>query len=95
MTTTITTLALFQNLFEMDGLIILVIALLLFGRRLPEMGKNIGKTIVEFKKGLSGAVDGQETVADEQPVAPVKPAARLTASSTARPAKSLPQTEEV
>jgi sec-independent protein translocase protein TatA len=33
--------------------IIAVIALLLFGRRLPEVGRSLGKTIVEFKKGLS------------------------------------------
>ncbi|CAG1005240.1 Sec-independent protein translocase protein TatA [Phycisphaerales bacterium] len=34
--------------------IILVIALLLFGRRLPEVGKSLGKGIIEFKKGLKG-----------------------------------------
>jgi len=33
--------------------IIAVIALLLFGKRLPEIGKSLGKGIVEFKKGLS------------------------------------------
>jgi len=33
--------------------VILVIALLIFGAgRLPEMGKAIGKTIQEFKKGM-------------------------------------------
>jgi sec-independent protein translocase protein TatA len=30
------------------------IALLLFGKRLPEVGRNLGKGIVEFKKGLAG-----------------------------------------
>jgi sec-independent protein translocase protein TatA len=33
--------------------IIAVIALLLFGKRLPEVGKSLGKGIVEFKRGLS------------------------------------------
>lgn len=34
-------------------LVILVIALLIFGAgRLPEIGKAIGKTIQEFKKGI-------------------------------------------
>ena len=48
-------LAFLNNLMGMDGLVILVIGLLIFGRRLPEVGKNLGKTIVEFKKGLNGA----------------------------------------
>ena len=33
---------------------LLVLGLLIFGRRLPELGRSVGKTIVEFKKGLSG-----------------------------------------
>ena len=34
-------------------LVILVIALLIFGAgRLPEIGKAVGKTIQEFKKGM-------------------------------------------
>ena len=42
------TLALFNNLMGMDGLIILVLGLLFFGRRLPEVGKNIALTVREF-----------------------------------------------
>ncbi len=37
--------------------IILAIGLLLFGRRLPEVGRSLGKGIVEFKKGLKGIED--------------------------------------
>jgi sec-independent protein translocase protein TatA len=37
--------------------IIAVVALLLFGRRLPEVGRSLGKGIVEFKKGLRGIED--------------------------------------
>jgi len=29
-----------------------IIAVLLFGKRLPEVGRSLGKGIVEFKKGL-------------------------------------------
>ena len=36
--------------FEM--LIIGAIGLLIFGKRLPEVGRSIGKTIVEFKRGM-------------------------------------------
>lgn len=38
-------------------LIIMVIALLLFGKRLPEVAKSLGKGVVEFKKGLKGIED--------------------------------------
>ncbi len=38
-------------------LIIAVIALIIFGRRLPEVGRSLGKGIVEFKKGLQGLED--------------------------------------
>ena len=39
---------------------IAAIALLLFGKRLPEVGKSLGKGIVEFKKGLKGIEDEVE-----------------------------------
>lgn len=35
-------------------LVILALGLLIFGRRLPEVGRSLGKGIVEFKKGLQG-----------------------------------------
>jgi sec-independent protein translocase protein TatA len=40
-----------------EWIIILVIALLIFGRRLPEVGRSLGKGIVEFKKGIKGIED--------------------------------------
>ena len=36
---------------------ILLVGVLLFGRRLPEIGKYLGKGLVEFKKGLKGLED--------------------------------------
>lgn len=50
-------LAFIQNIGMTEWVIILVIMLLLFGRRLPEVGKSLGKGIVEFKKGLKGVED--------------------------------------
>jgi len=37
-----------------NWLLVAGIALLLFGKRLPEVGRSLGKGIVEFKKGLAG-----------------------------------------
>jgi sec-independent protein translocase protein TatA len=39
--------------FEM--MLLAGLGLLIFGKRLPEVGRNIGKGIVEFKKGLKEA----------------------------------------
>jgi len=33
-------------------MILMVIALLLFGKRLPEVARNLGKGMMEFKKGM-------------------------------------------
>ncbi|MEA1950410.1 MAG: twin-arginine translocase TatA/TatE family subunit [Planctomycetota bacterium] len=41
----------------MEMLIIGGIAVLLFGKRLPEVGRSLGKGIVEFKKGINGIED--------------------------------------
>ena len=34
-----------------------IVAVLLFGKRLPEVGRQLGRGIVEFKKGLREAKD--------------------------------------
>ena len=40
-----------------EWIILLVLGLLIFGRRLPEVGRSLGKGIVEFKKGIQGIED--------------------------------------
>src|SRR4051794_21845225 len=54
-------------------IVIALVAVLLFGKRLPEVGKSLGKGIVEFKKGLRGIEEdvnvGVTTPATAPPVA--------------------------
>jgi sec-independent protein translocase protein TatA len=38
-----------------EWIIIGLLGLLFFGKKLPEVGKAVGQSIVEFKKGLKGA----------------------------------------
>ncbi len=51
-------------MFGMPGgiewIIILIVALLIFGKRLPEVMKSLGKGVVEFKKGIRGIEDEVE-----------------------------------
>jgi sec-independent protein translocase protein TatA len=54
------------NLFGPENwLVIAIFGLLLFGKRLPEVGRSLGKGIVEFKKGLAG-VEEDVTQANRQ-----------------------------
>ena len=48
-------------------IILLVIALLLFGKRLPEVARSLGKGIVEFKKGVKGIEDDVDRSQYEPP----------------------------
>lgn len=45
----------------MEMVIILGIGVLLFGKRLPEVGRSLGKGIMEFKKGVQGIEDEIDT----------------------------------
>lgn len=49
-----------------EWLIILIVGLLIFGRRLPDVARSVGKSIVEFKRGLKD-VKGEIDAADSTP----------------------------
>ena len=46
-------------------IVIAAVALLLFGSRLPKVGRSLGRSIVQFKKGLRDVQDDLEDAADE------------------------------
>ena len=50
-------LALFGLPGGTEWIVIGIVALLIFGRRLPDVARSVGKSIVEFKKGLRDVKD--------------------------------------
>jgi sec-independent protein translocase protein TatA len=66
----------FFNLGAQEMIIVLIIGVLLFGRKLPEVGRYLGKGIVEFKKGIKGLedeVEGSNPAAPRQEAAVAEP----------------------
>jgi len=68
--------------------IILIIAVLLFGRRLPEIARGLGKSLTEFKKGVHEVEETKDDLVSEvkelkdEVVEEVKGAAGLDESET-------------
>ncbi len=68
--------------------IILIIAVLLFGRRLPEIARGLGKSLTEFKKGVHEVEETKDDLVSEvtkvkdEVVEEVKDAAGLDESET-------------
>ena len=52
-----TPLGLFGTIGWQELLIVGIVMLLLFGRRLPEVGRSLGQGITQFKKGLKDVTD--------------------------------------
>ena len=66
--------------------LLLLLGVLLFGRKLPDIGRSLGKTVVEFKKGVSGLEDeftAGASSASKQAIEPepVRPPQRVTQSA--------------
>jgi len=49
----------------LELIIILVIAVLLFGRRLPEIARGLGKSLTEFKKGVNEVEETKDELVND------------------------------
>ncbi len=70
-------------------IIIILVAFLIFGAsRLPEIGRSLGKSISEFRKGTKEAAEGFKEEVAKSSTAPATPSAPDQAASpaTAQPA---------
>jgi len=75
-------------------LLALAIGLLLFGRKLPEMGRSIGKTFKEFQKGMKGLEDEVNTTTTGTP-SPTNEPAPLQAPQRVTPPSQKPIFDDV
>jgi len=48
-----------------EWIVILVVALLIFGKRLPDIARSVGKSLTEFKKGVREAQDTKDEIVSE------------------------------
>ena len=61
------------NVGPLELLVVLVIALIVLGpKRLPEVGRSLGRGIREFKDTLSGVTDDEDDRPDPPPLTPAE-----------------------
>lgn len=78
----------------LELIIVLVIALIVFGpKRLPEMGRSIGKGIREFRSSVSGESDEGDEGDEDAPR--ISASGRSEQSSTARQGEGEPVEGEI
>jgi sec-independent protein translocase protein TatA len=76
------------GLGAMEVAVLGVIAVILFGRKLPEVAKSLGKSVTEFQKGMRGLEEGIHDVgtasaprAEPAPTEALRPPQRVTATA--------------
>jgi sec-independent protein translocase protein TatA len=72
-----------------------IVAVLLFGRKLPDMAKYLGKSVVEFKKGVGGLEAGFDDIANPSAGAPQASAPADAIRAPQRVAPAAPKFDDV
>lgn len=97
-----TTFAFLPNLGMTELLVLAFLGLLIFGKKLPEVGKSLAQGIVSFKKGLQGVESHIEGAMNEEPVMKKKKKkkaivadAQMTGTTDQAQPQSVPTVEKV
>ncbi len=81
-------------------ILILILALIIFGpKRLPEIGRTLGKTLGEFKKAtddLKNTIEREVRVEELKQIGPsmITPAESVSRSEPAEPAAAAPEADD-
>ena len=89
---TYTLAGIFNGFGFIEFAVLAILGVLIFGKRLPEVGKNLGRSIVEFKKGLAGA--GDALTSDNVTEQPAQPQT-LSVQTRAVPLLSAPAAQSI
>ena len=74
------------NVGPMEILVLLIVALIVFGpKRLPELGKSLGKGVREFRGSISGEQSSEDQVEEKRQPAGVSPPAAHNHDAATRP----------